>query len=172
MADASTGERQPGGPQAPSDSTKGRRWLVLFVALFPLAAVWAVTNPMFASPDETLHVIRAQSMASGDFSNPFTTDGLPVDSIDCFRFDPEVSAACQDLTWGPDGTERVAPTDGYPPLYHALASVPAFVVSGLTGAYVMRLWMAVIVVAIVAWAGVLVTRPRLVPGRSRASPWR
>ncbi|MGB9346682.1 MAG: DUF2142 domain-containing protein [Ilumatobacteraceae bacterium] len=162
--DAGDQPLQPVDAVARTDPSMVRRWLVLFLALFPLAAIWAVTNPMLASPDETLHIIRAQSIAAGDFSNPYTTDGLPIESIECFRFQPEVPAACQDLTWGADGTQRIAATDGYPPLYHALASVPAFFVSGLTGAYVMRLWMAAIVIAVVAWAGVLVTR-------TRAGPW-
>jgi hypothetical protein len=146
-----------------ADATIRRRWGILFVALFPLAAIWALTNPILASPDETVHVARAQSIASGDFTNPFTTDGLPIDSIECFRFQPEVSAACQDLSWGPDGTQLRAPTEGYPPLYHSLAAVPAVFVSGLAGVYVMRVWMAAIVMALVAWAGVLVSRPGFGP---------
>jgi hypothetical protein len=149
--------------ERPLESTMRRRWVVLFVALFPLAAVWALTNPMLASPDEMLHIARAQSIASGDFSVPYTTDGLPIDSIECFRFQPEVPAACQDLSWGPDGTQLVGPTQGYPPLYHSLAAVPALFFSGLTGAYVMRVWMAAIVMAVVAWAAVLLTRPGLGP---------
>jgi hypothetical protein len=153
----------PDSVEPAADTTVRRRWTVLFLALFPLAAVWALTNPMLASPDETLHIARAQSIASGDFSVPYTTDGLPIDSIECFRFQPEVSAACQDLSWGPDGTQLVGPTEGYPPLYHSLAAVPALFFSGLTGAYVMRVWMAAIVMAVVAWAGVLVTRPGLGP---------
>jgi hypothetical protein len=151
------------GPVRIADTSMRRRWAVLFVALFPLAAVWALTNPMLASPDETLHIARAQSIASGDLTVPYTTDGLPIDSIECFRFQPEVSAACQDLSWGPDGAQLIGPTEGYPPLYHSLAAVPALFFSGLGGAYAMRLWMAAIVIAVVAWAGVLVTRPGLGP---------
>ncbi len=136
-----------------------RRWVLFFIGLLPVVAVWAVTNPMFASPDENLHMVRAQSIARGDFSNPFTTDGLPVDSIECFKFLPETTPVCQDLTWGDDGTPRTVPTDGYPPLFHGIAALPAVFTSGLAGAYVMRLWLAMVVVAIVAWAGVFVTRP-------------
>jgi hypothetical protein len=145
------------------DTSMRRRWVLWFVALFPLAAVWALTNPMLASPDETVHIARAQSIASGDFTSPYTTDGLPIDSIECFRFQPEVPAACQDLSWGADGTQLFGPTEGYPPLYHSIAAIPAVLFSGLTGAYVMRLWMAAVVMAVVAWAGVLVTRPGLGP---------
>lgn len=141
-----------------------RRWLVLLVALVPLAVTWSVVNPMLASPDETIHILRAQSIAAGDFSSPFTSDGLPMDAVECFRFQPEVTAACQDLAWAADGTQQVGPTDGYPPLYHSVAAVPALLFSGLSGAYLMRIWMAVITMAIIAWAGALVTRPD-------AGPW-
>lgn len=141
-----------------------RRWVVLFLALVPLAVTWSVVNPMLASPDETVHMLRAQSIAAGDFSNPFTSDGLPIDSVECFRFQPEVTAACQDLAWGADGTERVGLTGGYPPLYHSIAAFPALVSSGLAGAYLMRIWMAVVIMALIAWAGALVTRPG-------AGPW-
>ena len=118
---------------------------------------------MFASPDETVHMVHAQSISRGDFSAPFTTDGLPVEAVDCFRFRPDITADCQVLTWGPDGTQRAATTEGYPPLFHAVAAVPAVFVSGLGGAYAMRLWMAAVVIALVAWAGALVTRQRLGP---------
>ena len=141
------------------DATLRRRWLVLFATLIPLAVTWSLVNPMLASPDETVHILRAQSIAAGDFTNPFTSDGLPIDSVECFRFQPEVTAACQDLTWGPDGTQRIGPTEGYPPLYHVIAAVPALFSSGLAGAYLMRIWMAVVIVALVAWAAALATRP-------------
>lgn len=152
------------GVQAGADPTLRRRWLVLFLALVPLAVTWSLVNPMFASPDEPIHILRAQSIAAGDFSNPFTSDGLPMDEIECLKFEEEVTAACLDLTWGPDGTQQIGPTDGYPPLYHTIAAVPALFTSGLAGAYLMRIWMTVIVMALVAWAGALVTRPG-------AGPW-
>ncbi len=139
--------------EEPVDHTLRRRWLVLFVALVPLAVTWSLVNPMLASPDETIHILRAQSIAAGDFSNPFTSDGLPMDAIECLKFQPEVTADCQNLAWGPDGTQQIGPTDGYPPLYHSIAAVPALFFSGLAGAYLMRIWMAVIIMAAVAWAG-------------------
>jgi MFS family permease len=114
---------------------------------------------MLASPDETVHILVAQSFSRGDFSVPFTSDGLPVDSVECFRFQPETTAACQDLSWEADGTQRIGSTGDYPPLYHALAAVPALLTSGLSGAYVMRLWMATIVTALFALAGALASRP-------------
>ncbi len=146
------------------DPTLRRRWLVLFLALAPLAVTWSLVNPMLASPDETIHIVRAQSIAAGDFSNPFTSDGLPVEAIECLKFQPEVTADCQDLSWGPDGTQQTGPTGGYPPLYHSIAAIPALFTSGLAGAYLMRIWMAVIIMALIAWAAALVSRPG-------AGPW-
>jgi hypothetical protein len=165
-AHAPSGDPTPVGIAAPPTRPTrglGRRWLLFFVALFPLTAVWSLTNPMFASPDETAHIVRAQSFARGDFSLPYTTDGLPVDEVDCFRYRPDATADCANLEWGPDGTQRIAKTDGYPPLFHAIAAVPAVFVSGLAGTYLMRLWVAAVVVALFAWAGALITRQRLGP---------
>ncbi len=137
---------------------------MLFLALAPLAVTWSLVNPMLASPDETIHILRAQSIAAGDFSNPFTSDGLPMEAVECLKFQPEVTADCQDLSWGPDGTQQIGPTDGYPPLYHSIAAIPALFTSGLAGAYLMRIWMAVIIMALIAWAAALVSRPG-------AGPW-
>lgn len=134
------------------------RWLLLFVALYPLVAVWSLTNPMFASPDENLHMVRAQSIAHGDFSRPYTTDGLPVDAVECFSFQPEVPADCMVLEWGRDGAQAKAPMEGYPPLFHSVAAIPAIVFSGLDGAYIMRLWLGAVVVALAAWAGAIASR--------------
>ena len=125
----------------------------LLVGLLALQALWALTNPIFASPDETAHIARAQSFASLDFSPPYTTDGLPLDQVDCFRFFANNPANCMDTTWLADGTQVDVPTDGYPPFLHILAGIPSTVTSGITGVYVMRLWMAVITAAMLAWAG-------------------
>ena len=126
-----------------TDPTMRRRWVLLFGALFPLIALWSVTNPMLASPDEPLHIVRAQSISTGDFDSPYTTDGIPIAAIECFRFQPEVTAACQDLTWGTPGTQYDIPTDNYPAVFHMIAAIPAVFTSGLAGAYIMRLWLAI-----------------------------
>jgi MFS family permease len=136
-----------------------RRWLLLFVTLVPLVWTWSLVNPMLASPDEPMHILTAQSIGRGDLRSPFTSDGLPVEAAECLKFQPETTAACQDLTWGPDGTELFGSTGDYPPLYHALAAVPTVFTSGLAGTYVMRLWMGTIVTALLAFAGALASRP-------------
>ncbi|TEX47793.1 MAG: hypothetical protein B7C54_01635 [Acidimicrobiales bacterium mtb01] len=133
-------------------------WLNLMAVLLPLSFVWALTNPMFASPDEPTHIARAQGFSRFDFSAPYETDGLPMNGADCYRFDANVTADCADLDWGANGTEVNTKTRDYPPLFHAVAAVPALFASGLGGAYVMRLWMAVVCSSLLAWAGALMIR--------------
>jgi hypothetical protein len=127
--------------------------------LYPLCAMWALTNPMFASPDEPAHIARAQGFSRFDFSEPYETDGLPMTEQQCYAFNAAITADCADLSWGDDGTSVTTRTRNYPPLFHAVAAVPAVVTSGLTGAYVMRLWMAFVCCALVGWAAVLLLRP-------------
>lgn len=136
-----------------------RVWLLTMALLYPLCAMWALTNPMFASPDEPAHMARAQGFSRFDFSEPYETDGLPMTEQRCYAFNAAITADCADLTWGDDGTVVKTRTRDYPPLFHAVAAVPAFVISGLGGAYVMRLWLAFVCCALVAWAAVLMLRP-------------
>jgi hypothetical protein len=133
--------------------------MLTVVLLYPLCALWALTNPMFASPDEPAHVARAQGFSRFDFSEPYETDGLPMTEQQCYAFNAAITADCADLTWGVDGTSVVTKTRDYPPLFHAVAAVPALAFSGLTGAYVMRLWMAFVCCALMGWAAVLLLRP-------------
>ena len=132
-----------------------RVWLSLFVAMLPLPAVWALANPLFASPDEPAHMVRAQGAVRGDFQRPYTTDGLPVAAVDCLRFRPDVTADCMDLTWGAHGLEQRSTAETYPPLFHVVAGLPAVLLRGPPAAYAMRLWLALVCCAALAWAAVL-----------------
>lgn len=140
-----------------------RLWLRLLLGILPLPSVWALANPLFASPDEPAHMVRAQGAIRGDFQNPYRTDGLPVDAIRCLAHRPEATADCLDLTWGAAAVEQRSTADTYPPLFHLVAGVPSRLVSGLAGAYVMRLWLALVCSALLAWAAVLLWTRR--PGR-------
>ena len=111
---------------------------------------------MFASPDETSHLVRAQGFASADFSSPYDTDGIPIAEVECYRFLADVTADCMSLEWGSAGTAVDATTvDGYPPALHAVASIPYFVFDGLFAAYAARAWVALVNTALLSWAVVL-----------------
>ena len=132
-----------------------RLWVGFFLMVFPLMVVWAVTNPMFASPDEPAHMVRAQGIVRGQFDGPYKVDGIPVDDIKCLAFHPEVSADCMTLEWAEAPTFEDSTATNYPPLFHFLAGLPSLFVHGLTGAYVMRLWLALICSSLLALAGAI-----------------
>ena len=88
-------------------------------------------------------------------------------AVNCLMFRPETTADCIDLTWGPAGLEQPSTAETYPPLFHALAGIPALFLSGPSGAYAMRLWLALLCCALFAWAAVLLWTRRpdpVVPG--------
>lgn len=143
-------------PNVKAEQTVIRRWMLIVVAVFPMVLMWSLTNPMFASPDETAHLVRAQGFASLDFSSPYVADGIPVAEVDCYRFAADVTADCMSLEWGPAGTEIEARmVDGYPPMLHTIASIPYLIFDGLFAAYAARAWVALVNTALLAWAVVL-----------------
>lgn len=130
-------------------------WLHLLAGALPLPIIWALANPLFASPDEPAHMVRAQGAIRGDFRSPYRTDGLPVDAHHCLAHRPTATADCLALAWGPAGRHHPSKTDTYPPLFHLLAGVPSLLIGGPAGAYAMRLWLALVCSAMLAWATVL-----------------
>ena len=128
-----------------------RRWLLIFCCIIPIVVTWALCNPMFGMNEEPAHIIRAQGAVRGDFSDPYITDGVPGEQYNCV-FRQGQTADCMNLTWLPDGTVQSSPTNNYPPLFHLIAGVPSIFFSGLLGVYLMRIWLAVVCVAILAWA--------------------
>lgn len=140
-----------------------RVWVLTMALVYPLCVLWSIAQPMFAGMDEAAHIATAQGFSRFDFSEPFETDGLPMNEQDCFNPSEFITADCANLVWGVDGTEVKTKTRDYPPGFHAVASIPAFVMSGLGGTYVMRLWTGFVCCSLLAWAAVLMLRP----GRSR-----
>ncbi len=128
-------------------------------ALVPLTVLWSLTNPLFAAPDESTHLVRAQGFGKWSFTAPFPTDGLPLDAAECFSTEPNTTADCMDLTWGTAGTEVSLPAlSNYPPLLHVVAAPATWVGSGEANVYVVRVWLAVVCSVMLAWAGTLLTR--------------
>jgi hypothetical protein len=138
-----------------------RTWLKFLLVVLPLPLIWSLANPMFASPDEPAHLIRAQGMIRGETVGPYVTDGLPANQIDCMKFQWDVTANCMNLNWGPKGQIQASTTDDYPPLFHVIAGVPSVVFKGLFGAFVTRIWLVLICSSLFAWSGTLLwTRHR------------
>jgi hypothetical protein len=130
----------------------------VFAVLFPLLLLWSLSNPMFAAPDEPAHLLRAQGFSQFDFSSPYQTDGLPLNEIDCLRFNADVTADCMNLVWEEPWNEFGTSTDGYPPLLHALAALPNAMFDGLFATYATRVWLAIVNIALLSWAAVISLR--------------
>ena len=132
-----------------------RIWAKFILIFFPLTVVWALANPMFASPDEPSHMIRAQGVIHGDLKSPYITDGIPKNDVDCMAFYWDITANCMKMEWGAPKTPMTSPTDTYPPLFHGLAGIPSLFLNGLVGAYATRIWLALICAMVIAWSGTL-----------------
>lgn len=163
-------------------------WLGIGLLVFLLGAGWAGAVPLMASPDEPSHVVRAAAVARGQLSGELgeapsdalrpgaaTTVQLPRDYAasvalpNCFAFQPEVPAACQQDVAPPDGS--VVPVETfagqYPPLYYALVGWPSLFLGAEAGIYAMRLVSAALAAGLLTWGAF---RLRTSLGRA-TSPW-
>lgn len=162
-------------------ATSRRRWWTAFVICAALSGLWAVATPLFGSPDEPAHAIRAAAAAEGKLKGDGThgvagvQDGsvfyrVPsvfahADDVGCFAFSRETTANCLSLE-SRDGTARVATSAGnYPPAYYVVVGLPSRVSNSTVAIYLMRLVSVLIAAALLASAITTLDRfprPRLV----------
>lgn len=141
-------------PNVESRSKKIRlhRFLLFFAFSAMIAISWSLANPIFASPDEGQHMIRAEGMVRGQLASPYRVPSLPVGSENCFAFHTEISADCMELNWSTDLRSISTANDNYPPTFFAVAGLPTRIVKGETGAYAMRILCALLCSTFVALA--------------------
>ncbi len=148
------------------------RWIVLAIAVVALHAIWSLSIPLMASPDEPSHVVRAAAVARGQWAGemgPPPTDGsrpgtgtivqLPSEYAqlvalpNCFAYQPEQPASCQQDV--PPSDQSSIPVETfagqYPPLYYALVGWPSLVTDGEASVYAMRLVSGVLAAALLVW---------------------
>lgn len=151
----------------PSTRSGGRSGLRFFFLswLFLAVAVsgWSVTTPLFASPDEPAHVVKAAAVARGEWTGrtieqPGTyfeiITGVQVpayyaDSLDhteCFLPDGSEPADCApDFVADDLQTAEVQTWIGrYPPLYYAVVGLPSLMSDGTAAVLGMRIASAVL----------------------------
>lgn len=141
-----------------------RRLVLLGAALVVMSVAWALAAPLFTSPDETSHVIKAAAVARGQVWTP-PADAEPTRDrpggaavvrvpagyaeapriAACTAFKPEVTAECVEPLPEGGGTGSVETYAGqYPPLYYALVGWPSLLDDGDAGVYGMRLVSALL----------------------------
>ncbi|MFT2816916.1 DUF2142 domain-containing protein [Leifsonia sp. A12D58] len=129
----------------------GASWAILSL----LSIMWALATPISASPDEPAHIVKAASVARGQFIGETTSLGQVVQvpryiaythSETCFAFHSDVSAACTTPLAGDPAEIIDAPTSAglYNPVYYMLIGWPTLFLGDDSGIYVMRAISAIL----------------------------
>ncbi|MCU1422409.1 MAG: hypothetical protein JWN36_2060 [Microbacteriaceae bacterium] len=152
-------------------------FLVAWLVLSLMAAVWSIATPPGGAPDEAAHAVKAASVVRGELSGAPSVHGTVVRvpayvayvyDQTCYAFHPTVTAACgaAPISGDPDRIVTTATTAGlYNPIYYALVGWPTLLAHDETGVYLMRivsgilssLFLAAAVAMIATW------RRRMIP---------
>jgi len=138
-------------------------WLVLFL----IAGAWAIATPISAAPDEPAHIIKAASVARGQFLGEQSANGSIVQvpryiahthAMACFVFEKDTTADCATTPAGDSGALVDATTTAglYNPIYYAFVGAPSLVFDDDSGVYAMRLASALLCSLLGAFAVTLV----------------
>ena len=148
-----------------STRTSRREWWVSFLLFASLGAGWAIALPLFGSPDEPAHAIRAASVARGEIigeripgkDGGWRAVNVPevmasANNVSCYAFRTDLSAACLSYE-GSDTTTSVDTTAGtYFPPYYWVVGLPSLISAQAGGVYLMRLLSALVGAALLACA--------------------
>ena len=154
-------------------STSRRVWWTSFVLVTLLTAAWAMSQPVFAGPDEPAHVVRAVALDHGTLTGSEPGGRLPrsfrpVDDsarvvevpetygsvvVPCFTRDPDLLAPCLRITGSTRDADVVTYETLQPPAYYGVVGAGSWLFSrGTAPVYVMRLVSAMITGALLATA--------------------
>jgi hypothetical protein len=161
-------------------------WWTSFVLVTALCGLWAISQPVFAGPDEPANVIRATALAHGQLTGdeprgPVDKELRPVEdsvrivqapaiyasvgAVPCFADHTDLLAPCLRFNGPTKDTDVATYAARQPPAYYAAVGVASWVRrAGTATVYLMRLLSAVITGALLATAITAVHRsaaPRL-----------
>lgn len=150
---------------APARTRRGVRvFLPAFLLLSFLSILWALATPIFASPDESAHAVKAIAQVHGQLIQqsrpdvPYPVYNLPdayrfSPSTICFAFYPGVTAACPTELGSPGGTDWFKDwVSGYNPVYYYAVGWPSLFLGGSAGIYGIRIVSALLSSALLAGA--------------------
>ncbi|HKA92734.1 MAG TPA: DUF2142 domain-containing protein [Acidimicrobiia bacterium] len=154
-------------------SSSRRVWWTSFVLAMSLSAAWALSQPVFAGPDEPAHVVRAVALAHGTLTGseprgrlprplrPVEDDARVVQVpaiygsvvVPCFTRNVDLLAPCLRFTGPTRDADIVTYKALQPPAYHGVVGAASWLFSpGTAVVYLMRLLSAVITGALLATA--------------------
>src|SRR5262245_7817038 len=154
-------------------SSSRRVWWTSFVLATSLSAAWALSQPVFAGPDEPAHVVRAVALAHGTLTGSEPRGRLPrplrpVEGdarvvqvpaiygsvvVPCFTRNIDLLAPCLRFT-GPTRDADVVTYEALqPPAYYGVVGAASWLFSpGTATVYLMRLLSALMAGALLATA--------------------
>lgn len=141
----------------------GTSWLLLSL----LAGIWTLATPIGAAPDEPAHLIKAASVARGQFIGDRGPQGEVVQvpqyiafthAQTCFAFEENVSASCMAEVPGNAAELVDAPTTAglYNPAYYLIVGWPSLLAQDSSGVYLMRIVSGIAVSLLLAVAFALI----------------
>lgn len=145
--------------------------VLLLLALGALVP-WVLSSPPGASPDDDFHLVsawcaggpRGEICAEGETQNSRLVQRSLVEVADCYRFQADVSAACQAqaLDWDDNtlvSTERLNTQNLYPPVFYRSMNL---LVSDAPIKSIVAMRLLTIFVGIALFSGVFWASPRAV----------
>jgi len=154
-------------------------WPALILLFFVMAGAWAISNPLFAVPDEPAHVVKAVAVWSGQLGGRETQPGTGVRTYRlpafwgranfCFatHSDTSPNACPPSFTGSRQVTDVVTPSGAYPPLYFALVGWPSRLLSSTRAVSLMRL-VSALLAAVLLGSAVRALRQAVRPGLALA----
>ncbi|WP_308796723.1 DUF2142 domain-containing protein [Agromyces silvae] len=151
------------GDRPPRERVPRRVFAITWALASLLGILWAIATPVGASPDEPAHLVKAASVARGQFVGEPSSAGNIVSvpgyvaathSVVCIVFQPNVAADCiDDNPADPSGLVLSTTTAGlYNPFYYAVVGWPSLLFGDVSGIYAMRIASAVLSALFLAFA--------------------
>lgn len=167
------GERVAAGVERLGSLAARRFFWVTFALFVAVGLCWTLATPLFASPDEPQHVLRAVSVVRGEILEPqakhqlggYTSVRAPASyvsgfEVGCFAFQPDIPATCAKYSSSGRSVHAAAEYGEYPPAYYLVVGLPSLVSSTLRTVYVMRGIAVLLVGWLLAMGAVSIARLR------------
>lgn len=125
--------------------------LPAFALIALLTTIWALATPVFASPDENAHAMKAVGQYNGELlgrevaGSRLPVFDLPGDyrypvGINCFAFAPQQSGSCGPELGSPGGSSQFPDwVSTNNPVYYYAVGWPSLFLGGSPGIYAMRI---------------------------------
>lgn len=122
------------------------------MAVFMVLALWGAAAPMFSSPDEVMHMIRAEGAVRGapggaplsTGARGYRSSDIYDSNPDCYKFRSEATADCLVISGHTGIVLNASSAATYPPTFHLLIGWPSLLTRGLKSLYLMRLANALV----------------------------